>query len=90
VSYAIIATALGVSVNTVKTHLRRLRHGHPELYAQLMAHRHPEFEAYHAAVAEARCERSRHRGRRRSAVRYRAEKGNWLWDTYRLDVTHNR
>ena len=43
VSYSIVAQALGVSVSTVKTHLRRARLRQPEIYAAVMAIRAEQF-----------------------------------------------
>jgi hypothetical protein len=64
ISYGVIATALNVSVATMKTHLRRVRRNHPDLYGSVMAVRRNDFEAYHRVIAEVRRERSRRWGRR--------------------------
>jgi len=80
VSVVMIAIALGIAPSTVKEHLRRARRRQPEVYAAVMAHRLGQFERWHAAVADARKERSRRWGKRRWAARYRAERGCWPWE----------
>jgi len=87
VSYAVIAQALGISVNTVKTHIRRLSRRHPELYRQVMARRQAAFADYHAGMAMERRERSRQWGKHRWASRYRAEQACWPWEAFQRDVT---
>lgn len=86
VSYVAIASALGVSLDTVKTHLRRSRARDPELYQRVMTVRRGQFAAYHAAVAGARRERSRQWGKRRWAARYRSEHGAWPWERFVRDA----
>jgi predicted metal-dependent phosphoesterase TrpH len=90
VSYAVIGAAMGITVNTVKTHVARLRSRHPELYREVMAHRRAAFRAYHVAMTVERLERSRRWGRRRWAATYRDLHGEWPWDTYARDVTRAR
>ena len=80
VSIEIAAAALGIARSTVKEHLRRVSRLHPEVYTAVMAHRRAQFAGWHAAVAEARRERSRRWGKRRWAARYRAERGSWPWE----------
>jgi predicted ArsR family transcriptional regulator len=52
-----VASALGVSPSTVKTHLRRIRRADPARYEALLAARRRAFERYHAAVDAERRER---------------------------------
>jgi DNA-binding Lrp family transcriptional regulator len=80
ISVEMIAIALGIAPATVKEHLRRARRRDPEVYAAVMAHRRAQFDRWHAAVADARRERSRRWGKRRWAVRYRADRGSWPWE----------
>jgi hypothetical protein len=80
VTYDLIAEAFGISVPTVREHLRRIARRHPELYASLMDERRRRFERWHLDVAERRRERSRRWGKRRWAYRYKARTGNWPWE----------
>jgi len=90
VSYAVVAAALGLTVNTVKMHLARLRSRDPQLYANVMEHRRAAFREYHEAIAIERLERSRRWGRRRWAARFRPDHGEWPWETHARDVTRVR
>jgi len=80
VAVPIIAAALNLSPNTVKTHLRRIRRGHPELWAEIVAERGQRFARWHADVLQRRRTRSRLWGKRRWAQRVRRETGRWPWE----------
>ena len=80
ISYRVVASAMGISLSTVKTQLRRVRLRHPELYAAVMAIRAQQFETYHRFVSEARRERSRKWGRRRWIARFRRQYGRSPWE----------
>jgi hypothetical protein len=81
-TYGGVATALGCSVGTVHTHLRRVRRAHPELYAAVMAERKRQLAEYHAEVVERERLRSLAWGRRRAAAAYRRAHGRWPWEDY--------
>lgn len=89
ISYGVIASAMEVSLSTVKTHLRRVRQKHPDLYCSVMAIRLRDFDAYHAFVREARRERSRRWGRRRWIAQYRREHGYSPWEFDATDLTRS-
>ena len=46
-TYREVAEELGMSIGTVYTHLRRIRHTHPKLYADLMERRKRQLKARH-------------------------------------------
>jgi hypothetical protein len=80
ISYSVITRGMNVSLATVKTHLRRVRRNHPDLYRSVMAIRRQDFQAYHSFIAKVRGERSRRWGRRRWIARYRREHGRSPWE----------
>lgn len=82
VSYAVIASALGITKASVATQLRRIARRHPELWAAISVERSRRLVTWHAQVQEHRRERSRTWGKRRWASRYRAAHGVWPWDDH--------
>jgi hypothetical protein len=82
VTVAVIAEAVGLSMNTVRTHLRRIQAGHPELWAEIATERAARFQRWHQDVALRRRDRSRLWGKRRWAARVRRETGRWPWELY--------
>ncbi len=82
VTYSEVAAGLHIHLGTVRTHLGRIRLGHPALYAAVMTERRRQLATRHAAVVEVRRRRSLMWGRRRYAARYRAEHGCWPWQDF--------
>ena len=87
VTYEIAAIALGIAVSTLREHLRRVAQRHPDLHAGFMAERERRLTRWHRAVAEARRERSRRRGKRRWAREYLTRHGSWPWEALAAGIT---
>jgi transposase len=83
VSYREVAVGLRIHLGTVHAHLGRVRARHPELYSAVMGERKRQFAERHILVLVERRERSLRWGRRRYAVRLRAENGKWPWEVMR-------
>lgn len=79
-TYPEAAGQMGVSLGTLYTHLKRIRDGHPELYALLMEARKKRLGARHAlAVARAEAH-SRQWHRKQANRRYYYRFGHWPWE----------
>jgi hypothetical protein len=55
----VVEALLGIHLGTVHTHLQRVRSGHPELYATIMARRADQLEARRRRSAPRAMEHSR-------------------------------
>ena len=78
-TYAAAATAAGVSVNTLKTQLRRVRQQQPAVWAQVHAVRAAHLAQRHAAALARADAHSRAWHRRQANRRYRERFGRWPW-----------
>jgi hypothetical protein len=83
VAYSEIASAFGINIGTVHTHMRRIRRRRPDLYIEIMAERRRQLSVRHEAVEAERRRRSLLWVRRRRAGAYRREHGVWPWDDLR-------
>ena len=79
-TYQGVAEALGVSIGTVYTHLKRIRDNQPETYRALMAYRQEQLERRHVeALSRARAHSDRWFRRKRNREFY-YRFGCWPWE----------
>jgi transposase len=76
-TYAGAAKKLGISLGTVYTHLRRLREGWPELYAEVMSIRREQLAIRHTQALWRARRHSDHWHRAQSARRHYRLFGCW-------------
>lgn len=79
-TYPEIAARLGIGLGTVHTHLKRLRAGHPDVYAAVMAERARQLARRHAAALARDAAHSRRWHRKQANRRFRARYGCWPWE----------
>lgn len=78
--YADCADQLGISPNTLKTHLRRVRLSHPDVWREVAAIRAGQRRARHRAAVRRAEEHSERWHKRQSARRYREQFGCYPWE----------
>lgn len=79
-TYPEVAARLGIGLGTVHTHLKRLRAGHPDVYAAVMAERARQLARRHRAALARDAAHSRRWHRRQANRRFRARYGYWPWE----------
>ncbi len=79
-TYPEVAARLGIGLGTVHTHLKRLRAGHPDVYAAVMAERARQLARRHGAALARDAAHSRRWHRKQANRRFRARYGYWPWE----------
>jgi transposase len=79
-TYPEVAARLGLGLGTVHTHLKRLRAGHPDVYAAVMAERARQLARRHAAALARDAAHSRRWHRKQANRRFHAQFGYWPWE----------
>lgn len=77
---AAAAKVAGISPNTLKTHLQRIRVGEPKLWTEIQAVRKRHLAQRHARALERDEAHSREWHRRQANRRYRERFGCWPWE----------
>ncbi len=79
-TYPEVAARLGIGLGTVHTHLKRLRAGHPDVYAAVMVERARQLARRHEAALARDAAYSRHWHRKQANRRFYARYGYWPWE----------
>lgn len=79
-TYPEVAARLGIGLETVHTHLKRLRAGHPDVYAAVMAERARQLAQRHRAALARDAAHSRRWHRKQANRRFYARYGYWPWE----------
>ncbi len=79
-TYPEVAARLGIGLGTVHTHLKRLRTGHPDVYAAVMAERAQSLTRRHREALARDAAHSRRWQHRQAHRRCYARYGYWPWE----------